>query len=192
MPDFLMYFKLGWEHIISLDALDHQLFVMALIVAFSFRDLKKILILITAFTVGHSLTLALSVLDLLRIPSNWVEFLIPVTILLTALENLIKRNLPENTLKVNYLLALFFGLVHGLGFANTVRMMLAQEQSIAVPLLGFNIGLEIGQILVVLIFVALGYIAQTILKMPKKDWVTIISSGILALALQMCLERLPF
>lgn len=192
MPDFLMYFKLGWEHIISLDALDHQLFVMVLIAAFSFRDLKKILILITAFTVGHSLTLALSVLDLIRIPSNWVEFLIPVTILLTALESLTKRKHPESTLKVNYLLALFFGLVHGLGFANTVRMMLAKEQSIAVPLLAFNIGLEIGQILVVLIFVALGYIAQTILKMPKKDWVTIISSGILALALQMCLERLPF
>lgn len=100
MQDFLMFLRLGWEHIISMDALDHQLFVLVLVAVYSFSDLKKILILVTAFTIGHSITLALSVTDLLRIPSDWVEFLIPLTIALTALDNILMRNKQNQLMKL--------------------------------------------------------------------------------------------
>jgi hypothetical protein len=192
MQDFLFYLKLGWEHIISLDALDHQLFVLALIAVYSYQDFKKILILVTAFTIGHSLTLALSVLDILRVPGDWVEFLIPLTIVLTSLDNILMKNRQKTLMKLNYYLALFFGLIHGMGFANTVRVMLAKEQSIFVPLLGFNIGLELGQILVVVIILVLLFILLNLFKINRKDWILFVSSAVFALSLKMTLERLPF
>lgn len=192
MQDFLFYLKLGWEHIISLDALDHQLFVLALIAVYSYKDLKKILILVTAFTIGHSITLALSILDIVRVPSNWVEFLIPLTIVLTALDNIIMKNKKQALDKTNYYLALFFGLIHGMGFANTARVMIAKSQSIAIPLLGFNIGLEVGQIVIVCAILILLFIALTLFKINRKDWILFISSGVFALALKMTIERIPF
>lgn len=192
MQDFLMYLKLGWEHIISLDALDHQLFILTLIVIYSFYDLKKILILITAFTVGHSLTLALSLLDMIRIPSNWVEFLIALTIVITALDNIFTRKKSLGFLKFNYFTTLCFGLIHGMGFANLARVALAKEQSIAIPLLGFNLGLELGQIVMVIVFLIVSFIITNIFRVPKKDWQLFVSSGVFALALQMVLERLPY
>lgn len=192
MSDFIFYLKLGWEHIISLDALDHQLFVLALIVVYSFNDFKKLLILVTAFTIGHSITLALSVLDAFRIPSDWVEFLIPLTIVITAFDNILLRNRTKSLIKMNYWLALIFGLIHGMGFANIARMTLAEEQNIAVPLLGFNIGLELGQIVVVIAFLILNFIITNLFRVSKKDWIMFISSGIFALSLKMALERIPF
>jgi len=192
MQDFLFYLKMGWEHIISKDALDHQLFVLALVAVYSYKDLKKILILITAFTIGHSITLALSVFNLLRIPSNWVEFLIPLTIAITALDNILMRSKQKTLMQMNYYLALFFGLIHGMGFANTARIMLAKEQSLFVPLLGFNIGLELGQIAVVLVILVLLFILLRLFRVHQKDWIMFVSSGVFALALQMCLERIPF
>lgn len=192
MHDFQMYFKLGWEHIISWDALDHQLFILTLVAVYSYKDLKKILILVTAFTIGHSLTLALSSLDLVRIPSKWVEFLIPLTIVITALDNILLRGKEKNLMQLNYYLALFFGLIHGLGFANTARMMLAKEQSIFIPLLGFNIGLEVGQIAGVILILIIMFIMLNIFRINKKDWIMFISSGVFALALKMAIERIPF
>ncbi len=192
MTDFLFYLQLGWEHIISSDALDHQLFILALVAIFSFKDVKKVLILVTAFTLGHSFTLALSAFDIIRFPSNWVEFLIPCTIVFTALDNLIFSKKEEQLIKLNYILALLFGLVHGMGFANSVRMMLAQEQSITIPLLGFNIGLEIGQIAVVIIVLSLFFLLSTFLKLQKKHWVMIVSVPILLFSLKMAIERIPF
>ena len=119
MQDFIFYLKLGWEHIISLDALDHQLFVLVLVAVYSFGDWKKILVLVTAFTIGHSITLALSTLDIIRISSDWVEFLIPLTIVITAFDNIIFKGNQSKLMRINYFLALFFGLIHGVGFANT-------------------------------------------------------------------------
>lgn len=192
MQDFLFYLKLGWEHIISLDALDHQLFVLALIAVYTFKEWKKILILVTAFTIGHSITLALSILDVVRLPSDWIEFLIPLTIVLTAAGNIVMKNKKQAQNKTNYYLALFFGLIHGLGFANTARVMIAKSQSIAVPLLGFNIGLEAGQIVIVFVILILLFILLNIFKINKKDWILFVSSGVFALALKMTLERIPF
>ena len=192
MTDFLFYLQLGWEHIISSDALDHQLFILALVAIFSFKDLKKVLILVTAFTIGHSVTLALSAFDIIRLPSNWIEFLIPCTIVFTALDNLIFSKNVEKLIKLNYFLALFFGLIHGMGFANSVRMMLAQEQSITIPLFGFNVGLEIGQIAVVIIVLCIFYLLSTFLKLQKKHWILLVSAPILVVSLKMAIERIPF
>lgn len=192
MQDFLFYLNLGWEHIISLDALDHQLFVLALIAIYSYSDWKKILVLVTAFTIGHSVTLALSILDIVRVPSAWVEFLIPLTIVLTALGNILTKNKKQSQNKTNYYLALFFGLIHGMGFANTARIMIAKSQSIALPLLGFNIGLEVGQIAIVSAILVLLFILLNLFKVNKKDWILFVSSGVFALSLKMTLERLPF
>lgn len=192
MQDFLFYLHLGWEHIISLDALDHQLFILALVAVYAFHDWKKVLILVTAFTIGHSVTLALSVLDVFRVSSDWVEFLIPLTIVITSLDNIIFKGNQSKLMRINYFLALFFGLIHGMGFANTARMMLAKEQSLLVPLLGFNIGLELGQILVVLAFLVLLLVFTKLLKVNRKDWIMFVSSGVFALALKMTIERIPF
>jgi hypothetical protein len=192
MQDFLFYLNLGWEHIISLDALDHQLFVLALIAVYSYNDWKKILILVTAFTIGHSITLALSILDVFRVPSDWVEFLIPLTIVLTSLDNIIMKNQKQTLMRANYYLALIFGLVHGMGFANTARVMIAKSQSIALPLLGFNIGLELGQIVIVAAILIILFISLNLFKVNKKDWILFVSSGVFALSLKMTLERIPF
>ena len=192
MTDFLFYLQLGWEHIISSDALDHQLFILALVAIFSFKDLKKVLILVTAFTIGHSVTLALSAFDIIRFPSNWIEFLIPCTIVFTALDNLIFSKNVEKLIKLNYFLALFFCLIYGMGFANSVRMMLAQEQSITIPLFGFNVGLEIGQIAVVIIVLCIFYLLSTFLKLQKKHWILLVSAPILVVSLKMAIERIPF
>ena len=191
MQDFLFYLQLGWEHIISKDALDHQLFILALIAIFSFRDWKKVLILVTAFTIGHSLTLVLSALDVFRFPSDWVEFLIPCTIVFTSLDNIIFSKNEKKLIQLNYYLALLFGLIHGMGFANSVRMMLASEQDITLPLFGFNVGLELGQIIVVAIALFIHYIFSEVLKLSNKIWIYIISVPIFIFALKMALERIP-
>lgn len=192
MNDFMFYLRMGWDHIVSKDALDHQLFILALIAVYTIQDFKKVLILVTAFTIGHSLTLALSVFDILRVPSAWVEFLIPCTIAITALINIFGKNNVQKQMKLNYSLALFFGLIHGMGFANSIRITLAKEQSIATGLLGFNIGLELGQIVVVLAVLIILFLLTTIFKLDRKNWIMFVSSGVFALSLQMALERIPF
>ena len=190
MTDFSFYFRLGWEHIMSWDALDHLLFIAALSAIYVWKDWKKVLILVTAFTIGHSLTLALSVLDIIRFPSKWVEFLIPCTIVFTAASNLLQREFSNRTMRINYILALVFGLVHGMGFANTIRFMLAKDQDIAMPLLRFNIGLEIGQIVVVIILLLVMQLMMS-LKISRRDWTVFLSGVTFGLALKIALERLP-
>jgi len=192
LQDFLFYFKIGWHHIISADALDHQLFILALVAIYTFRDIRQILILVTAFTIGHSLTLILSVLDVIRFSSKWVEFLIPCTIFITALNNLRLTGLKPRTIRINYYLALCFGLIHGMGFANSIRIMLAHDQTIGWGLFGFNCGLETGQIAVVLVILSITAFALGVFNIKRRDWVFFLSSAAFALSLKMALERLPF
>ena len=191
MGDFGFYFGLGWEHIISSNALDHQLFIAALAAIYLLKDWKQVLILVTAFTIGHSLTLALSVMDIVRFPSNWVEFLIPVTIVITAFFNLFQKKFTPRSIRINYFLALFFGLIHGMGFANSIRFMLAGDQQLGWALFGFNVGLEAGQIMVVLILLLLAYLIVNRLKVDRREWVFFLSAGVFALAVKMALERIP-
>lgn len=192
MQDFFFYLKLGWSHIISWDALDHQLFILALVAVYTLKDIKKVLILVTAFTIGHSITLVLSILDIVRFPSNWVEFLIPITIVLTAFGNIFMFKHRQKLMKLNYFLALIFGLIHGMGFANSARMMISSEQNIAAPLFGFNIGLELGQIAVVILILSLQFLLMRYLKLNKKYWLIVASGIALIISLIMAIERVPF
>jgi hypothetical protein len=191
MQDFLFYFKLGWEHIISLDALDHQLFIAALAAIYILKDWKQVLILVTAFTIGHSLTLALSVMDVVRFSSKWIEFLIPCTIVITAFSNLFVKEFTRKMMRINYFLALLFGLIHGMGFANSLRPMLASDQGIGWSLFGFNVGLEAGQVVMVTILLVVSKIVLDILKVGRREWVIFLSSAVFAVALKMALERIP-
>ncbi|NTE05042.1 HupE/UreJ family protein [Agrobacterium tumefaciens] len=192
LQDFIFYFKLGWAHIISLDALDHQLFILALVAIYSYTNIKQVLILVTAFTIGHSATLLLSVLDIIRFESKWVEFLIPCTIVITALSNLFRKNFNMESVRINYFLALGFGLIHGMGFANSIRMMLAKDQNIGWGLFGFNVGLEAGQVFMVLIILMVTFIVFNYTKIKRISWVLFISAAVFSLALKMALERIPF
>jgi hypothetical protein len=192
MSDFAFYFKMGWEHIISKDALDHQLFILALACVYTIRDIKRVLIMVTAFTIGHSLTLALSVYDIIRFSSKWVEFLIPCTIFITALNNIFQIDSKGKSAKINYYLALCFGLIHGMGFANAIRIMLAQDQTIGWGLFGFNVGLEAGQIFCVAIILIIGILFLNGFKVKRRDWIFFLSSGVFALSIKMALERIPF
>jgi len=191
MRDFGFFFRLGWEHIISANALDHQLFIAALAAIYLLQDWRQVLILVTAFTVGHSLTLALSVLDIVRFPSNWVEFLIPVTIVITAFSNLFQKKFTSRSVSINYFLALFFGLIHGMGFANTLRFMLAKDQNLGWNLLGFNLGLEVGQIVVVMMILLIAHVIVNLIRVKRKEWVIFLSALVLGLAFKIAVERIP-
>ncbi|MBL0273858.1 MAG: HupE/UreJ family protein [Chitinophagaceae bacterium] len=191
MNDFNFYFGLGWEHIISKNALDHQLFIAVLAAIYVWKDWKQVLVLVTAFTIGHSLTLALSVFDVLRFNSRWVEFLIPVTIVITAVSNLFQKKFTPRSIRINYFLALFFGLIHGMGFANYIRFMMADDQSIGWSLFGFNVGLEAGQIAVVTALLTLTFLVINLFKVNRRDWVIFLSAGVFALSLKMVIERFP-
>jgi len=191
MTDFTFYFRLGWEHIISLEAMDHILFLMALAAIYTLREWKAVLVLVTAFTIGHSATLALSTLNLLTVPSKLVEFLIPCTIVITAFSNLFQKSQTPRYIRLNYFLALFFGLIHGLGFANALRFMLASDQSLGWALFGFNVGLEAGQILIVIALLLIAQAATTLFKVTKRDWVLFLSAAVFSLAVQLALQRWP-
>lgn len=187
----LNFFKEGWRHIISADALDHQLFILVLAAIYTLKEWKQVLILVTAFTIGHSITLALSTLDLVRVSQAWVEFLIPCTIVFTAVANVFHKNFNPKSIRLNYFLALFFGLVHGLGFANTLRFMLAEGDSITWPLLQFNLGLEAGQIVVVIGILLLAYLAVYIIRLNRRYWVSLLSAAGFIVALKIAIERFP-
>lgn len=191
MSDFSFYFKLGWQHIISWDAVDHILFIVALSAIYLIENWKQVLVLVTAFTIGHSLTLALSVYNIFKIDSNWVEFLIPVTIMATAVFNLFQKKFSAGSLKLNYVLALFFGLIHGLGFANTIRFMLAKTQSIGLPLFAFNVGLEAGQVVIVSLILACSFLIVNKARLDRKWWARILSSVAFCFACYMAASRLP-
>jgi hydrogenase/urease accessory protein HupE len=192
MNNFAFYFDLGWEHIISRDALDHQLFIIALGAIYLLKDWKQVLILVTAFTVGHSLTLALASLNIISLPGVWVEFLIPLTIVITGAINLFQKKITPRANRLHYLLALFFGLIHGLGFANTIRFMLSKAENIFMPLLGFNLGLEAGQILVITGLLLLSYALVNKIKLPHSVWINTWSVLCLVVAGYICIERWPF
>jgi len=192
MSDFPFYFRIGWQHIIGRDALDHQLFILALAAIYVIKEWKQVLILVTAFTIGHSITLFLSVKEMVTVSSNWVEFLIPCTIIFTALTNLFLKKFTPKTIRINYFLALFFGLIHGLGFANTIRVALASDQSLGWGLFGFNVGLEAGQIIVVIIILLISFLVLNVFKANRREWVIFASGCAFSVALNIAIERWPF
>lgn len=190
MQDFPLYFELGWQHILDWQGYDHILFITALCGVYLLKDWKKVLILVTAFTIGHSITLALSVFNKVLIPSVWIEFFIPVTIVITGLFNIIKSN--KSQLNSLYLFALIFGLIHGLGFSNYLKSLLGKSNNVVAELLAFNIGLEFGQIIIVICVLFLSFTLINIMKVHKRDWNLFLSSAIVGIALVMAIERWPF
>lgn len=192
MQDFGLYFNLGREHISDLSGYDHILFVTALCLRYVIQDWKKILVLVTAFTIGHSITLALSVLNYVQLSTKWIEFLIPITILITALVNIF-RNDQQKPSKVPliYCLALFFGLIHGLGFSAYLKSLLGKDTNIVSELLAFNIGLEVGQLLIVAAALLLSVICIQLLKIHRKDYLLFVSGAVFGIALLMAIERFP-
>lgn len=192
MGDFGFYLREGFYHITDWKGYDHILFVMALCLPYVAKDWKKIVVLVTAFTIGHSVTLALSVFDAILISSKWIEFLIPVTILLTSLGNLLQQNSTQQQPKLRYAAALLFGLIHGLGFSNYLKSMLGKSETIVTQLLAFNVGLELGQLLIVLFVLFLAFLFTKLWNVLRRDWLLFVTGGIAALSLVMALDRLPF
>ena len=191
MNSLSFYIKLGFEHISDFAGYDHMLFLVALCAIYRIQEWKSILILVTAFTIGHSVTLVLSSLDILIIQSNIIEFLIPITIFLTALNNVIGSNSKEKRSKMNknYVMALFFGFIHGMGFSNYFKALLMDSSSITLPLLGFNIGIELGQIIVVFFIVSVAYIFLNKLKVRHRDWNVFVSGAAAGMSLIFILEN---
>jgi hypothetical protein len=192
MQDFWLYFQLGRDHIADWKGYDHILFVTALCLRYLLKDWKKVLILVTAFTIGHSITLALSVLNYVTLSVRWVEFLIPVTIVVTALSNIWQKDFQfKSRFPLIYFFALFFGLIHGLGFSNYLKSLLGKESNIVGELLAFNLGLEFGQIIIVAIVLGISWICITLLKFSRREYLLFLSGAIFGVAFLMAIERFP-
>jgi hypothetical protein len=184
-----LFFQLGMEHILDWEGYDHILFVAVLCGIYLLRNWRSVVILVTAFTIGHSITLALSVIDWIRVPTDLIEFLIPVTILLTAISNILNKTFSTANMRFTYLMALLFGLVHGLGFSNYLKSLLGRSTNIATELMAFNVGLEVGQILIVVTVLLLSYLVVQVLQVPRREWNLFLSSAVFGIAFVMAVER---
>lgn len=192
MSEFQLYFGLGMDHILDYaNGYDHIIFVVALCAIYLTREWKQILILVTAFTIGHSVTLALSTLRIISVDAELIEFLIPLTIFITAFSNLFKKenSLSNRSIHINYLFAGFFGLIHGLGFSSYLRSILGKEENIVTPLLAFNLGLELGQIVIVALFMAAAFVLVDLFGLNRRDWKMVISSAIAGMAMVLMNEK---
>ncbi len=190
MSDFLIWFKTGIYHITDWEGYDHMLFLLITTGFFIWRDIKKVLYLITGFTIGHSLTLALSVFEVIRFNSTLIEILIPVTILLTAIYQLTNKQqsfkiIPQMTFIV------LFGLIHGMGFSGLLRSMLGKETDILIPLLSFNLGIEAGQIAIVVVLISISTLLFEYLKINQKIYIISVSLIVIALSIIMIVQRIP-
>ena len=177
-----MYINLGFQHISDLAGYDHILFLLALCAVYSIDQWRRLFILVTAFTVGHSITLALSSFGWVVIPSHIIEFLIPVTILITAIRNVAvpasdQLTDDQGNMTGHYLVALCFGFIHGMGFSNYFRALMMDSSSITIPLLGFNLGIEIGQLLAVSIIVIVASLVVKFAQVKHRDWNLFISGA---------------
>jgi len=191
MNDLGIYLHLGFKHIISWGAWDHILFVLVLTIRYQWMDWKKVLVLITAFTVGHSVTLALSTLNWIDFSSDLIEMLIPITILLTAVSNFWVKTFDfKSKYPLIYFLALFFGLIHGLGFSSYLKSLLGMEQSILGPLFTLNVGLELGQLLIVGIILIISFIFVSLIKVRRLLYLQIGSGIAIAFSLYMVIEKI--
>jgi hypothetical protein len=197
MNEFFIYLQLGYKHITDFNGYDHILFVVALCAIYRITDWQKILYLVTAFTIGHSITLALAALKMIDYSTDFVEFLIPVTIIFTCVSNFFHRSTesvldPEQFSRSRYMLALSFGLIHGLGFSNYLRSLLGKDQNIIPQLLAFNIGLELGQLVIVSIAIGLSFLLLDGFKVKKHTWNLVLSAFVAGVAFKLMTEKWYF
>jgi len=191
MSEFWIYFEIGLRHVLDLSAYDHVLFLIALSVPYAFKDWKRLLLLVSIFTIGHTLALLLSVFGVIIIKGNLVEFLIPITILIVAIFNLFTagKSSKNESISVVVFITLFFGIIHGLGFASYFKSLLGgSPQSKLLPLSEFALGIEAAQIIVVFVVLILSYIVQTFFRFSKRDWTLVMSSFIIGVVLPMIIE----
>lgn len=193
MQDFWFYIKLGFEHVLDFGAYDHILFLTALAIPFTFKSWKQVLILVTIFTIAHCTSLAFSVYGILSINVALIEFLIPVTIALTAIFNFTKVFKKEHVTGIYFqsLATAFFGLIHGFGFSNYFNMLMAEEEDKLAPLLGFATGIEFSQIVIILVVLAVAYVVQSVLKVKQTIFVAVTSILILLTTIPMLVETFP-
>jgi len=185
MSDFWLYLELGLRHVLDWNAYDHILFLVVLVAAYDFSHWKRIIVLVSLFALGHTVSLLMATYDVVQVSSKWIEFLIPITILVTALYNIMtsgKRNSNEKA-GIFYFITAFFGLIHGFGFAGYYKMI--NESNEILPLLEFTLGIELSQIIIVLIVLLVSFIFQRIFRFSKRDWVLVVSSIVIGMLLPM-------
>jgi hypothetical protein len=191
MSDFWIYFEVGMRHVLNLFSYDHVLFLIALSVPYVFKDWKKVLLLVSLFTVGHTLALLLSVYEIIVVKVDIIEFLIPITILITAFFHLFTagKSSKNESISVVGVITLFFGIIHGLGFATYFKSIIGgTSDSKLLPLLEFATGIEAAQIIVVLVSLIAAYCVQTLFRFSKRDWTLVMSSFVIGVVLPMIIE----
>ena len=191
MSEFWIYFQIGLKHVLDINGYDHVLFLIALAVPFSFADWKRVVLLVTLFTIGHTMALMLSVFEIVTIKVNVVELLIPITILITALFNLFTAGKSNKKESINlvFFITLFFGIIHGLGFSNYFKSILGGSASSKIlPLSEFALGIEAAQIVVVFVVLVLSYVFQTIFRFSKRDWTLVMSAFVIGVVIPMIIE----
>lgn len=191
MSQFWLYFQLGLEHVLDWNAYDHILFLIVLVASYSFSSWKRVLWLVTIFTLGHTLALFLSVYQIVLVSSKWVEALIAVTILITALYNILtaKKKESQKNISVLYFATAFFGIIHGLGFSTYFKMISSNTESKFLPLIEFALGIEAAQVIVVLAVMITAFICQNIFRVTKRDWILISSSIVIGIILPILREN---
>ncbi len=192
MSDFWLYLKLGLNHVLDWQAYDHILFLIVLVAAYTFSSWKNIFILVTLFTVGHTLSLLLASYNIVTVSSIWIEFLIPITILVAAVYNLItaNKNKYSESIGLFYVITIFFGLIHGFGFASYFKII--NDDKAILPLLEFALGIEFAQLIIVFLVLLLGFIFLRIFRFNKRDWVLVVSAIVIGLVIPMLQRNWPF
>lgn len=190
LENFWFNVEYGINHVLDFNAYDHVLFLIVLTVSYLFKDWKRVLLLVSVFTIGHTLSLVLAAYTIVSINAVLVEFLIPLTILIVALYNVFTagKRVKERKIGILFVTTLFFGLIHGLGFAREFKMFVGKDESKLIPLLEFAIGIEIAQIIIVFLVLFLGFIGQTVFRFSKHDWVMVISAIVVGLAIPMIVK----
>jgi len=190
LENFWFNVEYGINHVLDFNAYDHVLFLMVLTVPYVFKDWKRVLLLVSVFTIGHTLSLILAAYNIVGINGVLVEFLIPLTILIVALYNVFKegKRVKEHKTGILFITTLFFGLIHGIGFAREFKMFIGKDESKVEPLLEFALGIEISQIIIVFMVLFLGFIGQTIFRFSKRDWVMVISAIVVGLVIPMIIN----
>lgn len=192
MSEFWVYFQIGLHHVLDIQAYDHVLFLMALVIPFTFKDWQRILLSVTIFTIGHTAALVLSVYNIVVVKANLVEFLIPITILLTAIYNLITVGKSTKKDRINwvFMITLFFGVIHGLGFSNYFNTLLGgTSSSKLLPLLEFALGIEGAQMAVVISVLVVAYLVQSVFKFSRRDWILVGSAFVIGVVMPMIIEN---
>ncbi|MFD2100353.1 HupE/UreJ family protein [Flagellimonas iocasae] len=193
MQEFLFYIKLGLNHVLDFGAYDHILFLSALAVPFTFKNWKHVVVLATIFTIAHCSSLALSVYEVFTVDVGLIEFLIPVTILITALFNftyVFKEGVNLGEL-LHYIATAFFGLIHGFGFSNYFKMLMAEEEDKITPLLGFATGIELSQVTIILVILTLAYVLLNLLKVKRPIFIAVASILIIAITIPLLIATFP-